>query len=114
LKCSVRKAENIQEETALSKNAPDLAHVHLSIQTVSGGFIPGPPCQRERREGKRQGEIRMNGRKGLGRKDEGRGGGEGRGIVRGGWCPLNLNSVGATVWGPLEHSSPVRAAAPSS
>jgi hypothetical protein len=43
--------------------------MHLLVQKFSGGFNPGPPFKGEGMEGKREGGIRRNGRKGMGRKD---------------------------------------------
>jgi hypothetical protein len=48
------------------------------FKKLSGGYTPGPPFQRREEGRQREGGIRTNGRKGMGRKDEGEGGGEGR------------------------------------
>jgi hypothetical protein len=65
------------------------------IKKFSGVIPPDPRFKGEGREGKREGWIRRNGRKGMGRKERSRGrkGGEGRereGTEDSeGWCPLN-------------------------
>jgi hypothetical protein len=44
--------------------------VRLSVQKIFRGYIPGSPSQRGEEGRQKGGEIRMNGRKGMGRKDE--------------------------------------------
>jgi hypothetical protein len=73
------------------QNALKLAYVHLSVQKNFPGVLsPDPRFKGQRMDGKREGRIRMNGRKGMGMKDEGergRGGRRGKGgLHSGGWC----------------------------
>jgi hypothetical protein len=47
--------------------------VSVSSKHFLGGYTPVPRIKGERREYKREGGITMNGRKGMGKKDEGAG-----------------------------------------
>jgi hypothetical protein len=58
---------------------PKFGYVHPLLQKIFWGYIPRLRFKEEGKEGKREGEIRRNGRKGMGRekmKGKGRRGGE--------------------------------------